>query len=215
MRPVAVERPRRSRPRWCRRARRRCVHSPGAAAVRRRRRSGSMTTMPSGPPNSACSGSCWATSGSRSAPSGNVGRVGDDEVDPAVEIGQQPVRGDVGGDEFDLRARGVAPGVGQGVGESSTAMTAACGRARASATASAPDPVHRSTITGWSGSGCARAHSSSDSVSGRGNEDTGADDQVERAERRGSGEVLQRDPPRPGRRRGRGSRCGRTRRARA
>ena len=47
-------------------------------------------------------------------------------------------------------------------------MTRAAGRWRASATASAPDPVHRSTITGRAGSCCAVAHSKMASVSGRG-----------------------------------------------
>ena len=47
-------------------------------------------------------------------------------------------------------------------------MTCADGRSLAKAMASAPDPVHRSTITGRSGKGWASAHSSIDSVSGRG-----------------------------------------------
>ena len=47
-------------------------------------------------------------------------------------------------------------------------MTRAAGRCWASATANAPDPVHRSTITGRAASRCAVAHANMASVSGRG-----------------------------------------------
>ena len=55
-----------------------------------------ITAMPSGPPNSACGGSCSATSGSSVGTVGNVGRVGDQQVDLSVESGSRPGVGDVG-----------------------------------------------------------------------------------------------------------------------
>ena len=82
---------------------------------------------------------------------GNVGRVGDDQVDRAVVVGQQAGCGDVGFDQFD----GASPAqlrraYASASAESSTATIRAPGLAAASATASAPDPVHRSTISGRS-----------------------------------------------------------------
>ena len=79
--------------------------------------------------------------------------------------------------------------------ESSTAMTRASGQNFASATASAPEPVHRSTMHRHvAASGCADAHSSSDSVSGRGMNTPGPTETSPDRTGRTPIEVLQRDP---------------------
>ncbi len=102
-------------------------------------------------------------------PVGDVGRVGDQEVDLAVQFGQQRGVGDVGVQEFDRGAQRCFGGrKSSASSESSTATMRASGQNFDRASASAAEPVHRSTITGRGGSGWADAHSSSPSVSGRG-----------------------------------------------
>ena len=82
-------------------------HPPGRssrAAVTSRPRT---TSRPSGPPHSASGGSWSATSRGTPGAVGHVRRVGDDEVDRAVELAQQRRVGHVAGEHLD---RGVARG---------------------------------------------------------------------------------------------------------
>ena len=81
-------------------------------------------------------------------------------------------------------------------GEFSTATTCACGTSVARASAIAPLPVPRSTRDGLrAGHGSSSASIASwatNSVSGRGHEHSGSDGELERPERRPTGDVLQR-----------------------
>ena len=87
--------------------------------------------------------------------------------------------------------------------DSSTACTDAAGTSCFRLRAIAPDPVHRSTTTGARRSASARSRSSGDGEAGHHlglgprDEDTRADRQLEVAERRPAGEVLQRHAPGP------------------
>ena len=65
------------------------------------------TSRPSGPPHSASGGSWSATSRGTPGAVGHVGRVGDHEVDRAVELAEQPRIGHVAGQHLD---RGVPRG---------------------------------------------------------------------------------------------------------
>ena len=185
---------------WCRRARRRTVRR-GAATSRRARRPRRITAMPSGPPNTRVVRIVFGHFGFQLGTVGNIGRVGHQQVDPAVEIRQQAGFGDVGRDEFDGRcrrrcgARSPAPRRSR-----RRAMTAASGRCRASATASAPRPgaqVDDDRVT-LRLERCAVAHSSMDSVSGRGMNTPGPTCSISGPNGGDSGQMLQRHPLRPG-----------------
>ena len=75
---------------------------------------------------------------------GNIGRIGDDEVDAAVEFGQQARLGDVGADQFDGGACDVAPGVVERVLGVVDGDDAGVGPVPLTARA----PAHRSRCTG-------------------------------------------------------------------
>ena len=108
-----------------------------------------ITVRPSEPANTALNGSCSPTSGGTCGADRHVRRVAQHQVDLVVQVGQQAGVGHVARVQPDRARPTLRRAHASAVGSISTACTTASGRAAATATASAPEPVHRSTTTGF------------------------------------------------------------------